>query len=62
MSYLALGLESVPAYVDLTAGGLLLQAILGGATGVLVLAGDLSPVLTQAGRHWDFLMEEDSDQ
>ncbi len=27
-----------------------------------LLAGDLSPILTQAGRHWDYLMEEDSDQ
>ena len=27
-----------------------------------LLAGDLSPILTQAGRHWDHLMEEDSDQ
>ena len=27
-----------------------------------LLAGDLSPILTQAGRHWDYLMEEDSGQ
>jgi hypothetical protein len=27
-----------------------------------LLAGDLSPILTQAGRHWDYLMEEDPDQ
>ena len=25
-----------------------------------LLAGDVSPILTQAGRHWDYLMEEDS--
>ena len=25
-----------------------------------LLAEDLSPILTQAGRHWDYLMEEDS--
>ena len=27
-----------------------------------LLAGDLSPILAQAGRHWDYLMEDDSDQ
>ena len=27
-----------------------------------LLAGDLSPILTQAGRHWDYLMEEDAGQ
>ncbi len=27
-----------------------------------LLAGDLSPILSQAGRHWDYLMEEDSGQ
>ena len=27
-----------------------------------LLAADLSPILTQAGRHWDYLMEEDSNQ
>ena len=25
-----------------------------------LLARDLPPILTQAGRHWDYLMEEDS--
>ena len=27
-----------------------------------LLAGDLSPILTQAGRHWNYLMDEDSGQ
>lgn len=27
-----------------------------------LLAEDLSPILTQAGRHWDYLMEEDGNQ
>ena len=26
-----------------------------------LLAADLAPILTQAGRHWDYLMEEDAD-
>ena len=26
-----------------------------------LLAEDLAPILTQAGRHWDYLMEEDAD-
>ena len=25
-----------------------------------LLAGDLAPILAQAGRHWDYLMEEDT--
>ena len=27
-----------------------------------LLAGDLAPILAQAGRHWDYLMEEDAGQ
>ena len=29
--------------------------------GGYLLAADLAPILTQAGRHWDYLMEEDAD-
>ncbi|MCY4510134.1 MAG: hypothetical protein OXG35_24720 [Acidobacteria bacterium] len=25
-----------------------------------LLAGDLAPILSQAARHWDYLMEEDT--
>jgi hypothetical protein len=27
-----------------------------------LLAEDLSPILSQAGRHWDYLMTEDGDR
>ena len=27
-----------------------------------LLAGDLAPILVRAGQHWDYLMEDDTDQ
>ena len=42
--------------------GLVSDKALALVEGGYLLASDLSPILSQAGRHWDYLMEEDSEQ
>ena len=40
--------------------GLVTEAALALVDQGYLLAGDLAPILSQAGRHWDYLMEEDT--
>jgi hypothetical protein len=42
--------------------GLVSEAAMGLIEDGYLLAEDLAPILSQAGRHWDYLMTEDGDR